>query len=1662
MESPVGGSRQTSVIVVTLDTGEVYIVTSLYSRTDTQVIYVDPTTGALRYHGNWGYDVFGSENEALDYITNGSRWMCKSTTFAKAILGYTALGSFGLLLVATRLTASIPNLPGGGTVCTVTESQWIKIPLQNPQPQGKGEVKNVQELPDLDIDGKHYFCETRDITRPFPSRMPLQNPDEEFVWNEWLSMPFKSIGLPQHCVILLQGFAECRNFGRSGQLEGVVALIARRSRLHPGTRYLARGINSCFSTGNEAECEQLVWIPKRSGQSVPFNAYIWRRGTIPIWWGAELKLTAAEAEIYVADRDPYKGSLQYYQRLSNRYDARNFDLAVGENQKKKPFIPIVCINLLRNAEGKSESILVQHFEESLNYVRSTGKLPYTRIILINYDWHASTKLKGEQLTIEGLWKHLKAPTQAIGISEGDYLPSRQRLNDCRGEVICNDDFVGAFCLRSHQNGVIRFNCADSLDRTNAASYFGALQVFAEQCRRLGVSLDSDFAYGYQSANNYGGYTAPLPRGWEKRADAVTGKTYYIDHNTRTTTWIHPCPDKPWKRFDMTFEEFKQSTILSPVSQLADLFLLSGDIHATLYTGSKAMHSQILNIFNEEPGKFKQFSAAQNMKITLQRRYKNAVVDSSRQKQLEMFLGLRLFKHLPSVSVQPLHVLSRPSGFFLKPVPNMFPSSDGGASLLSFKRKDMIWVCPQGTDVVELFIYLGEPCHVCQLLLTISHGADDSTYPATVDVRTGRHLDGLKLILEGASIPRCGNGTNLLIPLPGSVSAEDMAITGAGARLYDQDAPTLPLLYDFEELEGELDLLTRFVAVTFYPAISGTSSMTLGEIEILGVSLPWRGVFNNEGPGARLIELGKKFQKETDPFLSNSVTNTVLFSNENVSTSMQTEAASNPWVDLLSGGDTFSDPLSEPFSNPLSEPFSDPLSESFSDPLSEPVTRNVASGGADLLDFLDQPIVEDHGVETYKRSSTQDGCSLASGAQQYIGCLKSLAGPREEKKLDFMEAMKLEIERLQLNLSAAERDRALLSIGTDPASINPNVLLDESYMGRLCRIANTLALLGQASLEDKIVGAIGLENSDDSVLDFWNITRIGESCSGGGCEVRAETKVPALASSTATSVGSSQSPLLCSQCERKVCKVCCAGRGALLFSNYKSREVTNYNGFSSQSGSSHGSQVDVSTSRSLTLDGVICKHCCHEIVLDALMLDYVRVLISLRRSSRADNAAYNALNEVVGSCLKDSLSERIQSSDNVQAAEVLHQLYGGQEALAEFPFASFLHSVETAKDSAPILSLLAPLNSGSRHSYWRAPPSTTSVEFVIVLSSVSDVSGVILLVSPCGYSVADTPMVQIWASKKIHREERSSMGKWDVQSLITSSDLYGPEKSASVEKLPRHVKFTFKNPVRCRIIWITLRLQRPGSASVNFGKDLSLLSLDEDENPFAQVDRRASFGGAVENEPCIHAKRILVVGSPVKREGLTTSQSSEQLSIRNWLDRAPQMSRFKVPIEAERLMDYDLVLEQYLPPASPSLAGFRLDAFSAIKPRVTHSPSSDSDIWDKSATFLEDRYISQAVLYLQVSALQEPHNMVTIAEYRLPEARAGTPMYFDFPRPIQSRRVSFKLLGDVTAFADEPSEQDDSGLRAPLVATGLSLSNRIKLYYYCDPYELGKWASLSGV
>ena len=57
------------------------------------------------------------------------------------------------------------------------------------------------------------------------------------------------------------------------------------------------------------------------------------------------------------------------------------------------------------------------------------------------------------------------------------------------------------------------------------------------------------------------------------------------------------------------------------------------------------------------------------------------------------------------------------------------------------------MCSPEADTVELLIYLEEPCHVCEVLITISYGDDDSTIPGRLDIRTGRNLDALDLVVK---------------------------------------------------------------------------------------------------------------------------------------------------------------------------------------------------------------------------------------------------------------------------------------------------------------------------------------------------------------------------------------------------------------------------------------------------------------------------------------------------------------------------------------------------------------------------------------------------------------------------------------------------------------------------------------------------------------------------------------------------------------------------------------------------------------------------------------------------------------------------------------------------------------------------------------------------
>lgn len=147
---------------------------------------------------------------------------------------------------------------------------------------------------------------------------------------------------------------------------------------------------------------------------------------------------------------------------------------------------------------------------------------------------------------------------------------------------------------------------------------------------------------------------------------------------------------------------------------------------------------------------------------------------------------------------------------------------------------------------------------------------------------------------------------------------------------------------------------------------------LSQIEVLGVSVPWDGVYHNYDPGARIAELAKKGLTESSSHLSSTHNNPFSGTSpaDEHSTPPVQQSASADWLDLLTGGDEFSEAVSHPLS------------------------QNNVQEGSDFLDFLDQTVSEDHGTETFHAlSSSQDRQSPDIGAEKYINCLKTLVGPQ---------------------------------------------------------------------------------------------------------------------------------------------------------------------------------------------------------------------------------------------------------------------------------------------------------------------------------------------------------------------------------------------------------------------------------------------------------------------------------------------------------------------------------------------------------------------------------------------------------------------------------------------------------------------------------------------
>ena len=780
-----------------------------------------PTTGALERGTTPGVDVFQNEETAVGSLKK--RGLSKRVTRGSAILGYAAFGECAVVLVALKVRTAVV-LPNGHEVVTVVDSRWFKSKLRDPTRNiTKEERVRVANLTETPMENLYFYCETFDVTRPFslssgvgnPGSMPQENkastsapsspspspsedlnatsssnqlqksaPDTQWVWNRWLSRPLRKLGIENACPTLLQGLAESRRLTDLKGVEYRIAVFGRRSSSHPGTRYLARGLNGTANPGNEVEMEQIVWrrdsenyvetsesvkgdgssaqgdddknkgnasningddskkprLKAPSTDTVRWSSYVWRRGSVPIRWRQEIKQSIGDAEIFVADENPYTGTGSYFSKLARGYRPGDATTADG--------FPVTCVNLLRCAPGKPEVLLSEHFHEAVRGVRRRAGL--SGITVLNFDWHGNIKALGEAKTVEGLWNALRSYLVDAGVATGkcgavaDHGDTSDMKNQ-NSKIPKQTD--------SYQRGVLRYNCADSLDRTNLASYFAAVQVLVEQCRLLDLeivdkivksntthskksetvsdvflditgvgtsagtsspqsSASSAATYGRRDGASASGPAPPevLPTGWESRYDTVTGRTFYIDHNTRTTQWSLPSehlvtgdvtgdlqgpetgtnrsPDPiandtstssqspggaasdtnpsdsqtPWRLLHSSVDAVRRETSPDALVAMCEIFLANGDLHSAVYTASRAIHTQIFHLLDgssssrskiSSGGQGSAYAAASslsNLSISAQRRFLNLTQDAHRQTQFEMFLGVKFGVHFPSLSL----------------------------------------------------------------------------------------------------------------------------------------------------------------------------------------------------------------------------------------------------------------------------------------------------------------------------------------------------------------------------------------------------------------------------------------------------------------------------------------------------------------------------------------------------------------------------------------------------------------------------------------------------------------------------------------------------------------------------------------------------------------------------------------------------------------------------------------------------------------------------------------------------------------------------------------------------------------------------------------------------------------------------------------------------
>ena len=295
---------------------------------------------------------------------------------------------------------------------------------------------------EFQLPGNHYYCDDYDLTQTFPPTEGAPENDE-FVWNKEWRRPFVALGLGRCCCALIQGVGISSSFVNKSLR---ITYLLRRSVRNPGTRYLARGLNENNDPGNEVECE-LIFV---DGERFWTNK--WRRGSAPIRWRTDLK-TKFSSPAHRVEEDVGRGTKEYFEAL----------------KRKLKMDTVRVISFLETSEKKSEYEVFQAYQKTLNDLG----IPFVAFD-INEKLHKSGSLCCHD-------EFCKMVDPFVEFTEGTTGPE--------------------FTLTKRQVGLNRFNCADSLDRVNLATFYYAMYLTKKLRNEVSQDIIDFLAKAFVNSGN---------------------------------------------------------------------------------------------------------------------------------------------------------------------------------------------------------------------------------------------------------------------------------------------------------------------------------------------------------------------------------------------------------------------------------------------------------------------------------------------------------------------------------------------------------------------------------------------------------------------------------------------------------------------------------------------------------------------------------------------------------------------------------------------------------------------------------------------------------------------------------------------------------------------------------------------------------------------------------------------------------------------------------------------------------------------------------------------------------------------------------------------------------------------------------------------------------